>query len=147
MKAGGGARSTPRKTRRATRTAVRVTARALRRSKSLRITTRVLALPQLELRGNFTVQRTIQDAMSKVQLQLDKQPTITSFFNKLPPLPTINVDEEDEHDHGIAWDDDETHITDMDVEPSAQVPPKKGFKRPPPPTHNKNLLARKKLKH
>ena len=93
------------------------------------------------------VQRTIQDAMSKVQLQLDKQPTITSFFNKLPPLPIINIDEEDEHDHGLTWDDDETHITDMDVEPSIPAPSKKGFKRPPPPTHNKNLLARKKLKH
>ena len=108
-----------------------------------KITKPILTIFQAFKEHIHDVQRTIQSAMSRVQLQLDKQPTITSFFNKLPPLPVINMDVDDENDHGIAWDDD-THTTDMEIE---QPTPKKGFKRPQPPTHNKNLLARKKLRH
>ena len=53
------------------------------------------------------------------------------------------MDVDDENDHGITWDDD-THTPDMEIE---QPTPKKGFKRPQPPTHNKNILARKKLRN
>lgn len=96
-----------------------------------------------------TVNGILTQALISVQLQLEKQPTILSFFDKIPARPTISlsqpdIDQEDEEDEDAVWNDT---VTEMEVDDPVQPPitPRvTGFKRPTPPPKAQNTFDKRK---